>query len=332
MVWQLVIKRLLWAVPTLLVVSFVSFALIQLPPGDYLTSYVAALEATGEPVAAEQVEALRARYGLDQPFLVQYARWLGGLARGDLGMSFEWNRPVGELIGERLGLTVLISLVTLLFTWGVAIPIGVYSAVRQYSAGDYFFTAVGFVGLATPNFLLALILMYLGHVAFGLSIGGLFSPAYENAPWSAGKVGDLLSRLWVPVVVIGTADTAGLVRTMRGNLLDELNKPYLTTALAKGVPPWRAVMKYPVRVALNPLVSTAGWLLPGIVSGAVIVSVVLGLPTVGPLLLQALQNQDMYLAGSIVMLLAALTVVGTLVSDLLLLALDPRIRFEGGGR
>lgn len=353
--FHLILKRLLWMIPTLFAISFISFALIQLPPGDYLTSYVTALAETGEPVAEEQVEALRRRYDLDRPFMIQYLKWLNNLlpfgfarqdtgsywqtAAGDfnwpsfkwpdLGMSFEWNRQVTELIGERILLTMLISVVTLLFTWTLAIPVGIYSAVRQYSWGDYAFSVLGFIGLAIPNFLLALVFMYLGYSLFGISAGGLFSPEYQDAPWSVARFTDLLAHLWIPVIVIGTAGTAGLIRVMRGNLLDELPKQYVMTARAKGLAPWKLLLKYPVRVALNPLISTIGWVLPGIVSGSVITAVVLGLPTTGPLLLRALQNQDMYLAGSMVMILSFLTVIGTLISDILLLWLDPRIRYEG---
>jgi peptide/nickel transport system permease protein len=300
----------------------------------------------GETVNPEEIQALKKRFNLDQPFFVQYIRWLNGLSplgfvRGedgtlstlavkwpDMGMSLEWERPVAELIGERIALTSLISIITLLFTWAVAVPIGIYSAVRQYSWADYTFTFIGFIGLATPNFLLALIFMYVGYSVFGVSAGGLFSPQYLNAPWSLAKFADLLAHVWIPVVVIGTAGTAGLIRVMRGNLLDELRKQYVMTARAKGVARWKLILKYPVRVALNPLISTIGWVLPGIVSGATITAVVLGLPTTGPLLLRSLMNQDMYLAGSMVMMLSFLTVVGTLISDLLLLWLDPRIRFE----
>ena len=326
----LVIKRLLWMIPTMVIISFISFSIIQLPPGDYLTSYIAALGETGETVDEAQAAALRARYNLDQPFMVQYWRWLVGMTRGDLGMSFEWNRPVTELIGERILLTSIISIVTLLVTWALAIPVGIYSAVKQYSLPDYCFTFLGFIGLATPNFLLALVFMYIGYSVFGVSAGGLFSPEYQNAVWSFGKFLDLLGHLWIPVIVIGTSGTAGLIRVMRGNLLDELRKQYVMTARAKGVRYWVLLMRYPVRVALNPLVSTVGWVLPGIVSGATITSVVLGLPTTGPLLLRALMNQDMYLAGSMVMMLSLLTLVGTLISDILLLWLDPRIRYEEG--
>jgi peptide/nickel transport system permease protein len=344
--FALIVRRLFWMVPTLLIISFISFAIIELPPGDYLTAYVTALQEMGETVNEDELRALKKRFNLDQPFLVRYIRWLNGLSPvgfvrdedgaltrpavkwPDMGMSLEWEKPVGELIGERILLTTVISIITLLFTWAVAIPIGIYSAVKQYSWGDYTFTFIGFIGLATPNFLLALIFMYIGYSVFGVSAGGLFSPAYRNAAWSVPKALDLLAHLWIPVIVIGTAGTAGLIRVMRGNLLDELRKQYVMTARAKGLRRWKLILKYPVRVALNPLISTVGWVLPAIVSGATITAVVLGLPTTGPLLLRALMNQDMYLAGSMVMMLSFLTVVGTLISDLLLLWLDPRIRYE----
>ena len=329
---RLVVRRLLWMIPTLLAISVISFAIIQLPPGDYLTSHIAALSQTGETVSEEQVAKLRERYALDKPIFIQYLNWTGGLFRGDLGMSFEHNRPVRQLIGERILLTVIISIVTLFFTWALAIPIGIYSAVKQYSWGDYAFSFLGFIGLATPNFLLALIFMYIGYTVFGVSAGGLFSSEYQGAAWSLAKFGDLLKHIWIPVVIIGTSGTAGLIRVMRGNLLDELRKQYVVTARAKGLGRVRLILKYPVRVALNPLVSTIGWVLPTIVSGATITAVVLDLPTTGPMLLTALMNQDMYLAGSMVMLLSLLTVVGTLISDLLLLWLDPRIRYEQGVR
>jgi len=318
-------------IPTLFVVPLISFLIIQLPPGDYLTSYIAALGETGETVDEAQAAALRARYALDDPVTVQYIKWFSGLFRGEFGMSFEWNRPVGELIGERILLTTIISLVTLLFTWALAIPVGIYSAVRQYSLPDYMFTFVGFIGLATPNFLLALVCLYVGYTVFGVSAGGLFSPEFQNASWSFARFVDLLWHLWIPVIVIGTSGTAGMIRVMRANLLDEIRKQYVMTARAKGLAYWRLLLKYPVRVALNPLVSTVGWVLPAIVSGSTITSVVLGLPTTGPLLLRALMNQDMYLAGSMVMMLSLLTLIGTLLSDLLLLWLDPRIRYEEAG-
>ncbi len=339
--FSMILRRLCWMIPTLFVISMISFTIIHLPPGDYLTSYIAALEQTGDSVSQEQADALRKRYGVDEPWHMQYIHWMfgrrdekthkysGGLIRGDLGMSFEWNEPVSDLIRERILITIIISMVTLLFTWAVAIPIGIYSAVRQYSWGDYTFTFLGFLGLATPNFLLALIFMYVGYALFGISPGGLFSEHYQNAPWSFARFADLLAHIWVPVLIVGTANTASLIRVMRGNLLDELRKQYVLTARAKGLPRVRLLLKYPVRVALIPLVSTIGWILPAIISGSTITEMVLGLPTTGPLLLESLLNQDMYLAGGILMLMSVLTVVGTLISDVLLMLLDPRIRLGG---
>jgi peptide/nickel transport system permease protein len=314
-------------IPLLLIISIISFALIQLPPGDYLSSYIAQLEQSNREVSRELAMSLRHRYGLDDPFHVQYFKWITGIFQGDFGYSFEHNRPVGELIGERLLLTILITFATTLFTWIVAFPIGVYSAIKQYSVGDYFFTFLGFIGLATPNFMLALILMFVGYKFWGLSVGGLFSMQYINADWSLAKFIDLLQHLWIPVVVIGTAGTASMIRIMRANLLDELNKPYVTTARAKGLAEWKLILKYPVRVALNPFISTIGWMIPRLVSGSTITAVVLSLPTTGPLLLEALRNQDMYLAGSFILFLSSLTIVGTLISDILLAWLDPRIRY-----
>jgi peptide/nickel transport system permease protein len=322
-------RRLLYMIPTLVLISVVSFVIIQLPPGDFLTTYAAGLAAQGETVDPAVLAALRQRYGLGEPFHVQYWKWITGIVlRGDFGQSFEWNRPVADLIWNRLGLTVMLSVATLLFVWAVALPIGIYSALRKYSIGDYVATFVGFIGLATPNFLLALILMYVGFAYFGQSVGGLFSPQYLDQPWSWAKILDLLAHLWIPMVVIGTAGTAGLIRVMRANLLDEIGKPYVVTARAKGLPERRLLVKYPVRVALNPFVSTVGWILPGLISGEAIVAIVLSLPTTGPLLLRALTSQDMYLAGSFILMLSLLTVVGTLVSDLLLAWLDPRIRYR----
>jgi peptide/nickel transport system permease protein len=325
---QFIIRRVLYMIPTLFAISIVSFIIIQLPPGDYLTSLVATMAATGETVDRAQLVALEQRYGLGQPIYVQYWKWISGiLLRGDFGQSFEWNQPVNTLIWGRLALTFVLSLSTLLLTWLIAFPIGIYSAVRQYSLGDYVFTVIGYIGLAIPNFLLALVLMYIAFKYFNQSVGGLFSPEYVDAPWSVGKFVDMMNHMWIPVVIIGTAGTAGLIRIMRANLLDELHKPYVVTARAKGMPERRLLLKYPVRVALNPFVSTVGWTLPVLVSGAAIVSIVLSLPTAGPLLLRALMSQDMYLAGSFIMLLSTLTVIGTLISDILLAWLDPRIRF-----
>ena len=323
-----IFRRLIVMIPTVIVISIFSFVLIKLPPGDFLTSYVASLEASGEKVNEATLAAMEQRYGLNQPGYVQYLRWVKGiLLRGDFGQSFELNAPVSSLIWGRLGLTLAISITTLLFTWIVAFPIGIYSAVRKYSMGDYAFTLLGFIGLAIPNFLLALILMYISFKYFNQSVSGLFSPEYIEAPWSWGKAWDLMKHMWVPIVIVGTAGTAGLIRVMRANLPDELSKPYVDTACAKGMAEWRLILKYPVRVALNPFISTVGWTLPLLISGSAIVAIVLNLPTSGPLLLRALMTQDMFLAGSFILMLAILTIIGTLISDILLALLDPRIRY-----
>jgi peptide/nickel transport system permease protein len=319
-------RRLALGLFTVWAVSVLSFVIIQLPQGDFVTTHLAELAANGNSSDAFEAERLRAEYGLDQPMFVQYLSWIGQVVQGDFGMSFDWNRPVVDVIGDRLVLSMVVSIAAIIFTWAVALPIGVYSAVRRYSVGDHVFTFFGFLGLAIPNFLLALILMYLGFTLFGGSVGGLFSPEYENAAWSLGKAWDLLKHLVVPAIVLGTAGTAQLIRIMRANLLDELRKPYVITARAKGLTERRVVARYPVRVALNPFASSIGFLFPQVVSGSIVVSIVLSLPTVGPLLLRALQAQDMYLAGAIVLLLGVMTVIGTLVSDLVLMWLDPRIR------
>lgn len=328
MILRYILKRIVWMIPFMFAVSVVAFLLIQAPPGDYLTTYIAKLGESNELLDQASVDNLRKRFGLDQPLYVQYFKWVGNLLQGDFGMSFEWRQPVSDLIWERMGLTVCLSFATLLFTWAVAFPIGIYSAVRKYSVGDYVATALGFIGLAIPNFLLALILMYIGVVHFGTDVGGLFSPEYKNAAWSWGKVWNLIQHLWLPVIVLGTSATASLIRIMRANLLDELNKPYVDTARAKGLSEFWLIVKYPVRVALNPFVSTIGWVLPNLVSGAVVTAIVLSLPTAGPLMLQALLSQDMYLAGAFVLLLSSLTVIGMLISDILLVLLDPRVRYE----
>jgi peptide/nickel transport system permease protein len=319
-------------IPTLLVISALVFIIIQLPEGDYLTSYITELEAQGEKVSAEKIQFLREQYGLDKPPLEQYVSWLWGMLRGDFGYSFEYNLPVSQVVGDRLFLSFLLSFATIVFTWAVAFPIGVYSATHQYSWGDHSLTFIGFLGLATPNFLLALVLLYFANVVFGTPVGGLMDPQYLNEPMSWAKFLSVLEHLWIPVVVIGTAGTAGMIRRLRANLLDELQKQYVVTGRAKGLPPFKLLMKYPLRMALNPFIADIGSLLPEVVSGAAIVSVVLSLPTTGPMLLAALQSQDMYLAGSFLMFLAALTVVGMFLSDLALAALDPRIRIEGGLR
>lgn len=323
-----ILRRLLSLVPFLILTSVTVFVLIQLPPGDFLTSYAAQLSDTGDSFDAATLENLRQRYGLGQSPFVQYWKWISGVVVGDFGYSFEWQQPVNTLIGERLALTVLLSFAALLFTWGLALPIGIFSAVRKNTIGDYAITTIGFLGLATPNFLLAILLMYVSVIHFGQSAGGLFSPGMESAPWGWAKIKDLFAHLWIPIVVIGTAGTASLIRVMRANLLDELAKPYVVTARAKGLSEVRLLLKYPVRLALNPFISTIGWLLPSLVSGSIIVSIVLNLPMAGPLLLQALLNQDMYLAGGFLMFLTILTVIGTLVSDILLALIDPRIRYQ----
>jgi peptide/nickel transport system permease protein len=323
-----VLRRLLAMVPFVLLTSVTVFVLIQLPPGDYISNYAAQLAESQETVDDAALANLRERFGLGQPLHVQYWKWISGVFTGDLGWSFEWQQPVGPLIGERMVLTVLLAIGTLLLTWGLALPIGIYSAVRKNSIGDYLATLLGFIGLATPSFLLALGVMYLGATHFGQSVGGLFSPEFEGAPWSLAKMADLLSHLWVPMLIIGLSGTASLIRVMRANLLDELNKPYVVTARAKGLSEFTLLMRYPVRMALNPFVSTIGWILPQVVSGSVIVAVVLNLPIAGPMLLQSLLSQDMYLAGAFLVLLCCLTVIGTLISDLLLALIDPRIRLS----
>lgn len=326
------VRRILVMIPTLLVISVLIFAIIQLPEGDYLTSQIAELEAMGETVAKEQIEFLRKQYGLDQPFVVQYFRWLGGMLRGDFGYSFEYKLPVSQVVGDRLFLSFLLSFSTIIFTWLIAFPIGVYSATHQYSWADHGLTFLGFLGLATPNFLLALVLLYFANVTFGTSIGGLMDPVYLNQSMSWGKFLSVLEHLWIPVVVIGTSHTAGMIRRLRANLLDELQKQYVVTGRAKGLPPFRLLMKYPLRMSLNPFIADIGNLLPQVVSGAAIVAIVLSLPTTGPMLLAALRSQDMYLAGSFLMFLSLLTVIGMFLSDLALAALDPRIRLHGGIR
>ena len=321
-------RRVLMAVFTVAVVSIVSFIIIQLPPGDYVSSYIAAQAAQGDSGSQELAAAMREQYGLDWPIYIQYFKWMEQILKGNLGMSMEWRRPVLEVIGDRIWFTLIISLSAILLTWAIALPIGIYSAVRKYSLGDYLATFVVFVGLAIPDFLRALVLMYVGFRYFNASVGGLFSAEFEEAPWSLARVWDMLKHLWLPALILGLSGTASLIRIMRANLLDELRKPYVVTARAKGIPYNRVVLKYPVRVALNPFTSTIGYLLPQIIGGSVIVSMVISLPTLGPVLLRALISQDMFMAGAIVLLMGVLTVIGTLLSDLLLLWIDPRIRME----
>ena len=322
------VSRVLGMVPTLAVISVIIFTVIQLPEGDIVSSTLDRLQAQGVDVTEEYVQNLRAQYNLDKPLVLQYFYWAGNFLTGDMGYSYLFSRPVNELVWERLGYTLSITVSALFFTWIVALPIGIYSAVRQYSIGDYVMTSVALVGLATPPFLLALIFMHIGFEWFGVSTGGLFSPEFEDAAWSWARVADLLAHLWLPMIIVGMGSAAFTMRILRANLLDELNKPYVVTARAKGVRPAKLVLKYPVRIAINPFISNIGLMLPGLVSGEALVSLVMGLPTIGPLLLQSLLNQDMFLAGSLLMWLAILTVVGILLSDLLLAWVDPRIRFE----
>ena len=324
-----IFRRLLTMIPTLLVISMLVFVIIQLPPGDYLESYIAELQSQGESVDEQKIAFLREEYGLDKPLYEQYFVWVTGMLQGDFGYSFEYNLPVTDVVGDRLFLTILISVVTILFTWMIAFPIGIYSATHQYSWGDYGLSLLGFLGLATPNFLLALVMLYFANVYFGTSIGGLMAPEYIDAPWSMGKLISVLEHMWIPVVVIGTSGTAGMIRRLRANLLDELQKQYVVTGRAKGLPPGKLLIKYPLRVSLNFFIADIGNLLPTVISGAEIVAVVMSLPTTGPILLSALQSQDMYLAGSFLMFLAVLTVFGVLVSDIALAILDPRIRLQG---
>jgi peptide/nickel transport system permease protein len=306
--------------------SVVAFALIQAPPGDFLTDYVAQLQASGELVDDDQIEALRDQYGLNRPLYVQYAKWVWGILQWDLGLSLEWRRPVTELVNARLAMTVVLGVSTIIFTWTLAIPIGVLSAVKKYTPIDYFFTFISYFGVGTPNFLIALVAMWLAFSVLGIKITGLFSEEYVTAPWSFGKVIDMLKHMWVPMLILGTDGTARFTRIVRANLLDEMNKPYVETARAKGLPEWKVVVKYPVRIALNPFVSTAGLELPRLISGQLIVATVMSLPTIGPLLLRALLSQDMFMAGSIVLILTTLTLIGVLISDIVLALMDPRIR------
>ena len=319
-------RRLITMVFTLLALSVVVFIVIQLPPGDFVTSYIASLSATGETVDQQAIEQLRERYKLDSPILVQYFSWLMHLLQGDLGYSFELQRSVSDIFAQRIGISLTVELTAVIFMWAVAVPIGVYSAVNQYSKGDYFFTVLGFLGLAIPNFLFALVLMYICYNWFGVTITGLFSPEYMNERWSVARFLDFASHVWAPILVISTAGAAQLVRVLRANLLDELNKPYVLTARAKGLPKRRVIWRYPVRVAMNPLISTIGWVLPSVISSSFVTAIVLNLPTLSPILLRSLLSQDMYLAGALILFMGWLTLVGTLISDLLLAWIDPRIR------
>jgi peptide/nickel transport system permease protein len=324
-----ILKRLAYMIPTLFGMSLVSFLIIQLPPGDFLTSLTSAIADSGQSLDQASIDRLTALYGLDQPFYVQYWNWISNIIlRGDFGWSFDWGQPVSRLLWDRMGVTIFVSALSLVLIWALAIPIGIYSAVRRYSIGDYVFTFLGFVGLAVPTFILALGLMYISFTWFGLNVGGLFSPEYEQAPWSLAKFIDLLQHLWIPVVVIAISSTAALIRVMRANLSDELSRPYVVTARAKGLSEFTLIMRYPVRLALNPFVSTIGWVLPSLISGVTITAIVLNLPMAGPLLLRALVSQDMYLAGAFILIMSVLTLVGMLISDILLAVLDPRVRYQ----
>lgn len=327
---QYLLQRIIYMIIVLWMVSIATFVIIQLPPGDYLSSYISRLEAAGGDVSEDVIEGLRVRYGLDLPLHQRYFRWFTAVLQGDYGYSYTWQRPVREIIGERLALTFTIAILSAVFTYAVAIPIGIYSATHQYSIGDYVISFIGFLGMAIPNFMLALLLMYLAFKLFGLNLSGLFSAEYLDAPWSLAKVGDLLLHLPIPIIVVGTSGTAGMIRVLRGTLLDELNKQYVVTARAKGVDETVLLFKYPVRLALNPIVSGLAGLFPALISGGVITAIVLGLPTVGPMLLNALIAQDTFLTATLLMFVTILTVVGTTVSDILLVMLDPRIRMERG--
>jgi peptide/nickel transport system permease protein len=328
---QFILRRLVLMIPLLFVISIVTFVLIQLPPGDYLSTYIIQLEASGTQLSQVEIDNLKRLYGLDQPMYVQYIKWMQSIFAGKFGWSFQWQQPVSEVVMERLPMTLLISFTSLLVVWALAIPIAIVSATNQYSVFDYTATFLGFVGLAMPTFMLALVLGWILYKSTGLMITGLFSHEYINAPWSWAKLKDLLSNIWFPIIIVGLSGTAGLIRTLRATTLDELRKPYVTTARAKGLSERRLLLKYPIRIALNPVFSTIGWVLPGLINGGVIVGIVLNLKTVGPLLLQATLNQDMYLAGSVLLILSVLTIIGTFISDILLAWLDPRIRYAAGG-
>lgn len=323
---QYIVKRFLILIPLLLALSIVVFVIIQLPPGDYLTTYINQLRSTGMEVTEDQIAALEARYGFDQPMYVQYFRWFTNLLQGDMGYSFVYKRPVNKLVSSRLPATVAISLASVVIIWLIAFPIGFYSATHKYSFGDYAFTGLSFFGISVPEFLLAILVMYLYFLATRKYAGGLYSDEFASAPWSWAKLVDMLKHVWIPLVIIAFTGTAGLFKTFRANLMDEMTKPYVKTARAKGVSNMKLLIKYPVRIALIPFIATVGWMLPGLISGQTILAQVLSLPTVGPLLISALQNQDMYLAGSIVFIMGVLAMVGTLVSDILLAVTDPRIR------
>jgi len=323
-----IIRRLLMLIPILILMSMVAFFLIELPPGDYVSFRIQQLKMSGVEVSEDEAQRLMIQFGLDKPLPLRYWQWVSGIVlRGNWGWSLQWNKSVNEILSERIPMTMVISFSALIFSWMIAVPIGIYSATHKYSIGDYLFTFLGFIGVATPGFLLALIMAWLLFTQLGFSALGLFSKEYLDAPWSWAKFVDLLKHLWLPLILVGLSNTAGTIRVVRNNLLDELNKQYVITARAKGLSEWKLLFKYPVRMAINPLLSTVSWVLPGLVSSTVLIDIVLSLQTVGPVLLRATLAQDMYLAGSIVLILSALTVIGALIGDILLVLVDPRIRF-----
>jgi len=323
---QFIVGRLLAMVVMTLALSFVCFFIIQLPPGDVMTAYAAELASSGDSSGMRSAQLLRERYGLDQPFVVQYLKWVRNILSGDFGYSFNLKKPVSEVFGSRIGISLLVEGLAIVVLWAIAIPIGIYSAIRRYSVGDMFATVFGFIGLAVPNFLLALLLMYVIYLLTGTAVEGLFSAEYARAPWSLARLWDFLTHVWIPVLVIATGGAAQIIRVLRANLLDELDKPYVVTARAKGLSERRLIMRYPVRVAMIPLVATVGWVLPTVISSSIVTAIVLNLPTLSPILLRALLSQDMHLAGALILFMGVLTLVGTLVSDLLLAWIDPRIR------
>ena len=325
---QYILKRLVLTLPTILVISLITWVIIQLPPGSWLDTHIARLMEQGEQIGEEEIAAIKAMYGLDKPMPMQYLDWVWGSLHGDFGVSYEWNVPVGTLIWERLALTITIAFTSMIFIWVVSFPIAIYSATHQYSIPDYLFSFFGFIGLGVPSFLLALVGLWIGFRYFDVDLAGLFSDEYMEATWSWGKVLDMFKHMWFPLIILGIGGTASLIRHTRANLLDQIRMPYVTTARAKGLPEFRLLLKYPVRVALRPFVATVGYQLPQLVSRGGIVAIVLGLPTVGPVLLRSLMTQDMFLAGTLVMLLSILTVIGQLLSDILLIFIDPRIQFE----
>jgi peptide/nickel transport system permease protein len=323
-----IIRRLIILVPLFILISIFVFTIIQLPPGSYVDTYVMQLRAQGETVSEEEIQAIIRMYGLDDPIYIQYIKWFTGFLSGDLGYSLYFKMPVAEIINKRIGFTVLVSLLTLIFQWVVSIPVGIYSAVKKYSVGDYVVTFLGFIGLSVPNFMLALIIMFIAYRYFGVNVTGLFDVRFIDAPWSWAKFGNLLSNIWVAVIVVGTAGTAGFIRVLRGQMLDELGKAYVQTARSKGLHERVVILKHALRVAINPVISTIGWILPRIFSGAAITAIVLGLPTLGPALLNSILAQDMYLAGDIILIQTSLVLIGTLISDIALALVDPRIRYE----